>query len=314
MKTVVVTGAGGFIGGYLARYFSALEGFNVVATGREVKVELKEALSECELLEWDVLGRVPALFSADIIIHTATANDIVSREAEVGLSLSGIGTRNVLEAAIELGIPRVIIFSTFQVYGRELRGYIDERSQLCLENDYAVNHRVAELYAEMYSRTTSLHCAIVRPSNVFGRFAVPTASRWTLVPACFCKEAFSTGAICIHSSGRQCRNFVSLQNVSLGCEAIIGSNFEGCVTYNLNSSQSYSVRQVAEIVRRVYESRYDKRLEVRILSEKPQAGNDFECSQAALSSLGFSEDGSYTLETEIECLFEYLEIEERRVD
>ena len=62
-----------------------------------------------------------------MLVHCATANDIVSKNDGAGVSLSVNGTINILNAAVRASISKVIYFSTAQVYGTELVGRINEK-------------------------------------------------------------------------------------------------------------------------------------------------------------------------------------------
>lgn len=305
MKQILITGASGFIGGYLCDWFSR-QGDRIIASSRRWPDALQTTLSGCQQITWDILSP-SALPAADVLIHTATANDIDSRDPAKGLLLSGLGTRNVLEAAAQAGIPKVIVFSTFQVYGTELVGHIDESTSPAPRNDYGVNHLVAEEYAAMASRLGQVQTVSVRPSNVYGRFAVPTVKRWTLVPGCFCKEAFETGRITLRSSGRQARNFVSLENVARACAAITSQFPAQYEVYNIASSWNDTILSVAHQVARLFETRFGRPVILNIESEMPDDTNQFTVNQDKLKALGFVEDVSHDLETEIQAIFDWLE-------
>lgn len=217
--TVLITGANGFIGSYLANFFLQ-EGYNVIATSRQFHASTKTLLKNAQLIELDVLNTDQLQnisVQADIIIHTATANDIISRDGIKGIELSAIGTKNILDLAVKNKIPKCIVFSTLQVYGTELTGEISETSPLHFQNDYGINHLYAEMYAEQYHRKGKIKCAIARPSNVYGKIISQSFNRWSLIPGCFCKEAMESSTITIKSSGLQMRNFVNLQNLALAC-------------------------------------------------------------------------------------------------
>ena len=106
----------------------------------------------------------------------------------------------------------MVFFSTFQVYGTDLEGEIDENTPARCQNDYGLNHVFGEQYAEMYAREKGITGIVVRTSNVYGRFSTPFVDRWTLVPGCFCKEIKETGKIILKSSGKQTRNICTRRN------------------------------------------------------------------------------------------------------
>lgn len=306
---ILITGANGFIGSYLSNYFLS-KGDEVIATSRQFHKSTKCLLKNATLLELDVLDKLQLdqlSLQADVIIHTATANDIISKDTFKGIELSAIGTKNVLDFAVRNNIAKCIIFSTLQVYGTELSGNIDENSPLLYQNDYGLNHLVAEMYAEMYSRTGKVQCVSVRPSNVYGTILTNSFNRWNLVPGCFCKEAKASGTITIRSSGKQMRNFVNLQNLSRAIDCIL-KHFPGSYEcYNLASSQAHTMVEVAQIVKDVYEKKYGQPVALYVTGNTPAETNYFKISLDKLKRIGFSEDENYSLKTAIEQIFNYNE-------
>ena len=306
---VLITGANGFIGSYLAQFFLR-KGYSVVATARQFHTSTKELLGNAELIELDVLNLEQLntiSIQADVIIHTATANDIVSKNTLAGIELSATGTKNILDFAIKNEIPKCMVFSTLQVYGTELQGNIDEQSPLYFQNDYGLNHLYAEMYAEMYSRFKKVQCVSVRPSNVYGRLLTKSFNRWSLVPGGFCKEALESGTITIKSSGKQMRNFVNLENLSRAVECILQHFPDRYECYNLASSAANTMAEVAEKVKEVFKEKYQKEINIHITGNEPAETNNFSISLEKLKQIGFTEDKNFTLESEIAELFNYLQ-------
>lgn len=306
---VLVTGANGFIGSYLC-HFLLKKGHTVVAAARQFHSSTKELLAGADMISMDVLN-VEQLanlsITADCIIHTATANDIVSKDTAAGIHLSAVGTKNILDFAIRNKIPSCVVFSTLQVYGTELLGTIDENSPTHFQNDYGLNHLYAEMIAEMYSRQGKLNCVSVRPSNVYGRLLTKSFDRWSLVPGCFCKEAMERGTITIKSSGKQMRNFVNLENLSRGVESIL-MHFPGSYEcYNLASSECLTMKQMAEKVKQVYQEKFGKEIKINITGTEPHVTNQFGIRLKRLMDTGFTEDKNFTPETEIAEIFNYLQ-------
>jgi UDP-glucose 4-epimerase len=305
---ILITGANGFIGSYLANFFLN-RNHHVIATSRQFHESTKKLLANAVLVDLDVLNvdqinKLP--IDADIIIHTATANDILSKNVLKGVELSVIGTKNILDFAVKNNIPKCIIFSTLQVYGTELSGDINEHSPLLYQNDYALNHVFGEMYGALYDRQGKVQCVSVRPSNVYGRILSEAFNRWSLVPGCFCKEAHEAGTITIKSSGRQMRNFVNLENVSRAVDCIIQHFPITYECYNLASSRANTMVEVAEKVKSIYEVTYQKTLALHITGTEPAVTNTFHVSLEKLEKIGFREDENYTLESEIGQLFNYL--------
>ncbi|MEP6926846.1 MAG: NAD(P)-dependent oxidoreductase [Ginsengibacter sp.] len=307
---ILITGANGFIGSYLASFFLKKDD-EVIATSRHFHESTKALLHEATLIDLDVLDKTglnKLSVEADVIIHAATSNDIISKDTLKGIELSAVGTKNILDLAIQNKIPKVIVFSTLQVYGTELSGTINEDSPLLYQNDYGLNHLFGEMYAELYSRQGKVHGVTVRPANVYGRTLTNAFNRWSLVPGCFCKEAHETGTITIKSSGRQMRNFINLQNLGNAVNCILQHFPDKYECYNLASSRANTMIEVAEKVKQVYEKLYQKPVQLNVSGTEPHVTNSFEISMDKLKRIGFTEDENYTLESEIEQIFNYLKL------
>lgn len=304
---IIVTGATGFIGSYLCHYLKA-RGHRVIPFSRALAESFVKELQPDDYIECDVtsekLRHLRA--SADIIIHLASANEVVSRNVRSGIEISVLGTKQLLDFAVRSGIGRFMYFSTLQVYGTEPEGMIAETTPVRPQNDYALNHLFAEQYVAMYARRGLLRGAIIRPSNVYGCFLSPTVNRWTMVPACFCKEALESGTITVRSSGKQLRTFVSLENISRVCQTII-SRFPGEYDiYNVGSKQMFSILDIARKVQRINRELFSEDAELIIAGDEPQKPNLFSVSTSKLEYLGYRPDESCTLEETIRWLLEYL--------
>ena len=306
---LLITGANGFIGSYVTKFFLKMD-YDVIAASRYFHDSTKALLKGAKLITFDVLdnNRLNELsVESNVIIHTATANDIISKDTLKGIELSAVGTKNILNFAVRNKIPKCIVLSTLQVYGTELNGNISENSPLYFQNDYGLNHVIAEMYAEMFSRQGKVRCVSVRPSNVYGRIITDAFNRWSLVPGCFCKEAIESGTITIKSSGKQIRNFTSLENLCIALECILNKFPDNYETFNLASSELYSMKQVAEMVKSVYEKEFQKTVAINIGGTEPAVSNDFTVSLDKLKAIGHKENRNYFLENEIVQLFKYLE-------
>src|SRR5215472_6847251 len=118
-ETVLVTGAGGFVGGTLVEALHFAGGYRVHAgiarwssAPRIARLPVK--LVQCDVLKTDELAE--AVAGAGYVIHCAVGEDP---------SIIVDGTKNVLRAAAKAGVNRVIYLSSVAVYG-EANGAIDE--------------------------------------------------------------------------------------------------------------------------------------------------------------------------------------------
>ncbi len=159
---ILITGAGGFIGGWLAESLY-LRGFRNVRSGvrrwssgaRIARFPLDVVL--CDLLDPGQVDR--AMDGIEYVIHCA----IGSKEVNVR------GTENVLKAALAHKVKRVVHFSTVDVYGAT-EGVVDEQTPWQYTgSDYGDSKIDAEKLCQEYSRL-GLPIVVFRPSIVYGPY------------------------------------------------------------------------------------------------------------------------------------------------
>jgi UDP-glucose 4-epimerase len=314
MSKVLVTGASGLIGSRIIRTLFE-QGVDVIGTVRSPSQKLPQELG-VPVRQLDVLrphSNTLAGIQAECLIHCATANDIVSKVPANGMNLTVNGTWNVLELARTLGISRVIFFSTFQVFGTELSGIVDENRPPCCESAYGLNHWFGEEVCRMFASKHPMAIAAVRPSNVYGAPATSTVHRESSVPTCFVQSAIRSGDIVLHSSGQQRRNFISTQEVANGCAYLVDNLSQGFEIINLCSAYNASIRDIAQLTAEVFAQRFDRPLPIHIRSASPRCGNEF----VARSKLQFlwnsPEHSAESMRTEIAHLFNRMSAELRLV-
>ncbi len=188
---VLVTGACGFIGSHLVEA--------LVAGGAEVRALVQynsfghwgwlDAAPEpvrraVEVVAGDVRdqGCMRALVAGcDTVFHLAAliAIPYSYRAAESYLDTNIRGTLNLLEAAREAGVSRIVQTSTSEVYGSARRVPIDEDHPLQAQSPYAASKIAADQLALSFHRSFGLPVAVIRPFNTFGprqsaRAVIPT--------------------------------------------------------------------------------------------------------------------------------------------
>ncbi|NYT04799.1 MAG: SDR family NAD(P)-dependent oxidoreductase [Methanomicrobiales archaeon] len=189
-KKVLVTGAGGFIGSHLVERL-VTEGADVTAfvhyNSRNdwgMLESIAGGESPIEVFAGDIAdgGAVRACMKdTDVVFHLAALIGIpYSYHAPASYVATNItGTLNVLQAARESGVSRVVHTSTSEVYGTAQYTPIDEKHPLQGQSPYSATKIGADKIAESFFRSFGVPVATLRPFNTFGprqstRAVIPT--------------------------------------------------------------------------------------------------------------------------------------------
>ncbi len=189
--TVLVTGAGGFIGSHLCE-LCLQEGARVRAFVRYNSRSdwgMLEELDKRKLRNIQVIAadlRDPeavrnAVRGCDIVFHLGALIGIPYSYANPSdvVSTNVLGTLHVLQAARECGINRVIQTSTSEVYGTACCVPMDEDHRLAPQSPYAASKIGSDMLAWSYYRAYGLPVTILRPFNTYG----PRQSPRAVIPA-----------------------------------------------------------------------------------------------------------------------------------
>ena len=203
IRTVLVTGAGGFIGSHLVETLLA-RGLRVRAL---VRYNGRNSYGHLELLAAQkpaglevVAGDVTDAFFVNEICRGMDA--VCHLAALIGIPYSYVapasyvdanvrGTLNILEAAKSHRTKRIIVTSTSEVYGTALYTPIDEAHPLQGQSPYSASKIGADKMAEAYHRSFEVPVVTLRPFNTYG----PRQSARAVIPTVL-SQALS-GADCI---------------------------------------------------------------------------------------------------------------------
>lgn len=277
---ILITGASGFVGSYLTNYFASIENYEVTILVRKepnffYKLKNKIKILKCDILEFKQL-KISIIEKFDSIIHLAAYNDVDTLEnPEKALLVNAFGTKNILQIAKELNVDNFVYFSVLQVYGRELEGNYTSDSTVLCDNDYSLNHFVAEEYCKMFSKSYEIKTSVIRLAYSFGCPFDLKVDRWSLVPEAFCISAFKDQKIVIKSSGKVTRDFVPLSYVAKCVESLINKPKPGNTIYNLTSEVVISILETAEIVKFAAKEILDIDVEIILESKDPIIGNKY---------------------------------------
>ncbi len=295
---ILVTGGFGYAGSIIADFLRA-QGMTVRIFGRQLPVFLENWAKNFEVSIGDVCEKASiqaALQNIDAIVHCAALNETETKNSEDAFRVNALGTKNVLEAAGERGIKKVIKLSTFHVYGRPTESVVTEEAPACPLTDYAQSQYFSEIFCRQFTREKNMLAIVLRCSNGYGVPIHPKIERWTLAVSDFCRQATLNKKIILKSTGLQKRDFVWLQDVARFVkilleapeEKIAEMKNESGLTFNVGGDDVRSIKEVAELVAKTYASEFGELIVLDIpVSASTDIVNNFEFQISKAEKLGY---------------------------
>jgi UDP-glucose 4-epimerase len=278
MTTVLVTGAGGYIGSGLVRTLAS-EGWEVRALVRERAPHLEVEQTVADLADG---ACVDACTGVEVVVHLAGENEVLAaREPASALGSTVLATERLVEAAAATGVKRLVYMSTVHVYGERMTdgALLTEDLRPEPRSAYAIS-RLASEHLAATLRPAGADVVVLRLTNSLGAPADPAVDRWTLVANDLCRQGALTGRLELRSSGAQWRDFVALNDVRAFVAAACHQRDPvlPAGTYNLGSGRPMTVRSLAELVQDAFERRTGARPELRAPEPQPRQPEPYRVS------------------------------------
>lgn len=219
--TYVVTGGAGFIGSHLVERLLR-DGHRVrvvdnLMTGKRANLAHLDGYDFYEISIIDKAALDDAFAGADYVLHQA-ALPSVPRSIDNPLEShehGATGTLNVLLAARDAGVQRVVYAASSSAYGDADGEYKDESLPPRPQSPYAVAKLTGEYYCQVFTQVYGLETVALRYFNVFGPRQDPT-SRYAAVVPLFITAMLDDTAPVIYGDGWQSRDFTYIDNVVQG--------------------------------------------------------------------------------------------------
>jgi UDP-glucose 4-epimerase len=247
-RVAIVTGGAGFIGSHLVDALIA-SGLKVrvidnFATGKREHLNPASQLVEGDICKPDSIAN--AFAGADCVFHVAALPRIplsIERPVQTHM-VNVVGTLNVLIAARDAGLRRVVYSGSSSVYGDQPSLPLAETMTPNPLSPYALQKLTSEQYVRMFYRLFGLQAVCLRYFNVFGPRMTTEGSYATVIGA-FIRARTEGRALPIHGDGEQTRDFTHVRDVvRANILAMDCAVADGC-PINIGRGEEVSVNRIA---------------------------------------------------------------------
>lgn len=292
---ILVTGADGFIGshlteslvqqGYDVRAFIYYNSFNswgwLDSSSESVKKNLDVFSGDIR----DPHGVKEAMKGCDTVLHLASLIAIPysyhSPDTYVDTNIKG--TLNVLQAARELNVSKIVHTSTSEVYGTAQYVPIDENHPLQGQSPYSATKIGADQMALSFFRSFETPVAIIRPFNTYG----PRQSARAVIPTIITQLASGKENIKLGAQSPT-RDFNYVQDTVSGFISIMNSQKAIGEVINIGSNYEVSIGETANIIAEVMGKQIEVETdEIRLRPEKSEVERLWADNKKAKDLLGW---------------------------
>ena len=251
-KKVVVTGGAGFIGSYVVKALLE-DGCNVsvvdnLLLGRRENVDPRATLHVFNICDLDSLKKV--FTESSFVFHLAAIPSVPYsiEHPEETHKANTDGTHNILLAAKEARVKRVIFSSSSAVYGEVNSIPIAESVPVTPLSPYGLHKYIGEEYMKLFSRVYSVETISLRYFNVYGE-GQRSEGAYVPVVAKFLDARLLKQPMTITGDGLQTRDFIHVRDVARAnvCTMKAEGVFSGEVI-NIGSGENCSVNAIADMV------------------------------------------------------------------
>ena len=278
-KRWLVTGAAGFIGSHLTEVLLAnnqnVVGIDDFSTGKieNINATVGDKRENFNLIEGSITDFEVCRCACEgvdyVLHHAALASVPASMKDPVNYDKVNVsGFVNILQAAKENNVKRVVYASSSAVYGDDDALEKIESKIGKFLSPYAMTKYLNEVYAEFYTRVFGLECVGLRYFNVFGKRQDPNGAYAAVIPKWI--RAVKSGELpVIYGDGTATRDFCAVQNVvKANLLAALEPEAAGKV-FNIGCGVSTSLNDLMKVIYEIFAPGQ----EIKFKREAPRDGD-----------------------------------------
>lgn len=251
-EKVIVTGGAGFIGSHivdtLISYGAEVHIIDNLSSGKKENCNSGAALHVLDVRDRDALQEV--FKGSSFVFHLAAIVSVpysIEHPAE-SHDVNVTGTLNVLEAAREAGVKRLVFSSSSAIYGEQEKMPIAEDRTPSPQSPYGLHKYIGEQMCMLWSALYDLQTVSLRYFNVYGTRQNPDGAYAGAVGK-FIKLHTLEKPLTITGDGEQTRDFIAVEDVVRANILASTSKDVGKGEHiNIGTGQSVSVNEIAQII------------------------------------------------------------------
>jgi UDP-glucose 4-epimerase len=257
MALSLITGGAGFIGSNMVRFLldkgqkvRVLDNFE---TGK--RENLAEVADRIELIEGDIrdMDAVKrAVKGAEIVYHLAALGSVPRsmKDPATTHDVNVNGTFNVLMAARDEKVKRIVFSSSSSVYGQSKVLPQHEDLPLAPISPYGATKAIAEIYFRSFYETYGVQSVCLRYYNVFGPRQDPTSQYAAAIPL-FVSALMRDKSPTIFDDGEQSRGFTYIENVMQANWLAANAKETHGEAVNISTKNAVTVNTVVNTIRKL---------------------------------------------------------------